>query len=95
MPAFVDLEERVPRDHLLAELPELGTLDRKQIAALVGVAPFSRDSGPHRGRRSVWGGRARVHAALYMGALLAGRWSLESGTLTSVYWQPANPRSWL
>ena len=41
---------------LLAYLPELGTLNRKQIAALVGVAPFSRDSGPHRGKRSVWGG---------------------------------------
>ena len=43
---------------LLADLPELGTLDRKQIAALVGVALFSRDSGPHRGRRTVWRGRA-------------------------------------
>ena len=42
---------------LLAYLPELGTLNRKQIAALVGVAPFSRDSGPYRGKRSVWGGR--------------------------------------
>ena len=58
---------------LLADLPELGTLGRKQIAALVGVAPFSRDSGPHRGKRSVWGGRARVRAALYMGALVATR----------------------
>ena len=60
---------------LLAELPELGTLGRKQIAALVGVAPFSRDSGPHRGKRAVWGGRARVRAALYMGALVASRWN--------------------
>ena len=58
---------------LLADLPELGTLGRKQIAALIGVAPFSRDSGPHRGKRSVWGGRARVRAALYMGALVATR----------------------
>ena len=58
---------------LLAHLPELGALDRKQIAALVGVAPFSRDSGPHRGKRSVWGGRAPVRAALYMGALVASR----------------------
>ena len=58
---------------LLADLPELGTLGRKQITALVGVAPFSRDSGPHRGKRSVWGGRARVRAALYMGALVATR----------------------
>ena len=60
---------------LLAELPELGTLGRKQIAALVGVAPFSRDGGPHRGKRAVWGGRARVRAALYMGALVASRWN--------------------
>jgi len=41
---------------LLADLPELGMLSREQIAALVGVAPFSRDSGPHRGKRTVWGG---------------------------------------
>jgi len=60
---------------LLADLPELGTLSRKQIAALVGVAPFSRDSGPHRGKRTVWGGRARVRTALYMGALVASRWN--------------------
>ena len=60
---------------LLAHLPELGTLDRKQIAALVGVAPFSQDSGPHRGRRTVWGGRAVVRATLYMGALVASRWN--------------------
>ena len=53
---------------LLADLPELGTLGLKQIAALVGVAPFSRDSGPHRGKRSVWGGRDCVRAVLYMGA---------------------------
>ena len=56
---------------LLAYLPELGTLDRRQIAALVGVAPFNRDSGTLRGKRTVWGGRARVRAALYMGALVA------------------------
>ena len=58
---------------LLAYLPELGTLDRRQIAALVGVAPFNRDSGTLRGKRTVWGGRARVRAALYMGALVASR----------------------
>lgn len=60
---------------LLASLPELGTLDRKQIAALVGVAPFNRDSGRLRGKRIVWGGRAHVRAALYMGALAATRWN--------------------
>lgn len=58
---------------LLAYLPELGTLGRKQIAALVGVAPMNRDSGRMRGQRSVWGGRARVRAALYMGALVGSR----------------------
>ena len=54
---------------LLAELPELGALTRKQIAALVGVAPLNRDSGTLRGKRTVWGGRAHVRAVLYMGAL--------------------------
>ena len=58
---------------LLAHLPELGTLNRRQVAALVGVAPFNRDSGTMRGKRTVWGGRARVRAALYMGALVASR----------------------
>ena len=58
---------------LLAYLPELGTLDRRQVAALVGVAPFNRDSGTLRGKRTVWGGRARVRAILYMGALVASR----------------------
>jgi transposase len=58
---------------LLAYLPELGTLDRKRIAALVGVAPFNRDSGPFRGRRKVWGGRVRVRTALYMATLVASR----------------------
>ena len=53
---------------LLACLPELGTLDRRQIAALVGVAPFNRDSCTLRGKRTVWGGRARVRAILYMGS---------------------------
>jgi transposase len=58
---------------LLAELPELGTLGRKQIAALVGVAPLNRDSGTMRGRRTTWGGRATVRTALYMAALVAAR----------------------
>ena len=58
---------------LLAELPELGELNRKQIAALVGIAPLNRDSGTLRGRRSIWGGRATVRAALYMAALVASR----------------------
>jgi len=58
---------------LLAELPELGTLSAKQLAALVGVAPLNRDSGTLRGRRTTWGGRAGVRAALYMAALTASR----------------------
>lgn len=58
---------------LLALLPELGRLDRKQIAALVGVAPFNRDSGALRGRRRIWGGRAAVRQVLYMATLAAIR----------------------
>jgi transposase len=58
---------------LLASLPELGTLGRKQIAALVGVAPLNRDSGQWRGRRQVWGGRGPVRAALYMAAFAGVR----------------------
>ena len=60
---------------LLASLPELGTLTRQQIAALVGVAPLNRDSGRFRGSRRVWGGRAHVRAALYMGTLVATRFN--------------------
>jgi transposase len=56
---------------LLAEVPELGQLNRKAIAALVGVAPLNCESGTLRGRRIVWGGRARVRATLYMAALVA------------------------
>jgi transposase len=60
---------------LLSELPELGQLSRRQIAALVGVAPFNRDSGVHRGTRRPWGGRATVRAALYMATLTAVRFN--------------------
>jgi transposase len=56
---------------MLAEVPELGTLNRKQIAALVGVAPLNRDSGTMRGKRSIWGGRATARAVLYMASLSA------------------------
>ena len=58
---------------LLAELPELGTLPHRRLSALVGIAPFNRDSGTFRGKREVWGGRAPVRATLYMGALVATR----------------------
>ena len=57
----------------LLELPELGTLTRQQIAALVGVAPLNCDSGTLRGRRTIWGGRAHVRTVLYMGTLVATR----------------------
>ena len=58
---------------LISELPELGLLNQKEIAALAGVAPLNRDSGTLAGRRTVWGGRSRVRAALYMAALVASR----------------------
>lgn len=58
---------------LFANLPELGTLTRKDVAALTGVAPFSRESDTLKGRRTIWGGRAHVLAALYMAALVATR----------------------
>jgi transposase len=60
---------------LLAELPELGLLNRKQIAALVGLAPFNCDSGKMLGKRAIWGGRATVRNALYMAALTATRFN--------------------
>jgi transposase len=56
---------------LVAELPELGKLNRQQIASLVGLAPFNRDSGQFRGQRSIWGGRGSVRRALYMAAFNA------------------------
>ena len=58
---------------LLAELPELGALNRRAIAKLVGVAPLNRDSGTWRGTRTTYGGRASVRAAIYMAALVAAR----------------------
>lgn len=64
---------RIASFTLLAALPELGTLDRKEIAALAGLAPFNRDSGTMRGKRAVWGGRAEVRNLLYMVVLVASR----------------------
>jgi transposase len=60
---------------LLAEVPELGTLNRQKIAALVGVAPLNQDSGKMKGKRRVWGGRGEVRSALYMAALTATRFN--------------------
>ena len=60
---------------LIANLPELGILNRRQIAAVAGVAPYNRDSGLLRGKRTVWGGRAKVRTALYMAVLSGIRWN--------------------
>lgn len=82
---------------LMAELPELGRLSRREIAKLVGVAPLSRDSGTLRGRRFVQGGRARVRAVLYMGALVATR---RNPVIAAFYRRlsrrgsPSSSRSW-
>lgn len=59
---------------LMAALPELGSLNRREIAKLVGIAPLARDSGRHKGRRTTWGGRAVVRHAIYMATLSAVRW---------------------
>jgi transposase len=64
---------RLTATALLAALPELGTLGKTQVAALAGLAPFNRDSGAHRGQRSIHGGRLHVRRALYMAALSASR----------------------
>ena len=66
---------KVTATSLLAELPELGQLARREISALVGVCPFNRDSGGHKGRRAIWGGRASIRAVLYMAALVASRYN--------------------
>ena len=60
---------------LLAEMPELGTLDRREVASLAGLAPFTRQSGQWRGKSFIGGGRSRVRAMLYMGALVAVRYN--------------------
>nr|WP_111299667.1 transposase [Paracoccus saliphilus] len=59
--------------HLLAGLPELGRLDRRAIASLAGFAPLAKDSGLTRGKRSIWGGRAPLRLAIYLGAFIASR----------------------
>lgn len=65
----------VTRVTLMALLPELGQLDRREIAALAGLAPFNRDSGQHQGQRVIWGGRTQVRKALYMAAVSAMRFN--------------------
>jgi transposase len=66
---------RVTASTLLAELPELGHLTRNEAGALAGVAPYNRDSGMHRGRRTIRGGRIKVRRVLYMAALVATRFN--------------------
>jgi len=58
---------------LLAQMPELGQLNRREVAALAGVAPFNRDSGKLRGKRAIYGGRRQVRHGVYMAALVAAR----------------------
>jgi transposase len=60
---------------LIALLPELGHMNRKQVAALVGVAPYAFESGTLKGRRCIWGGRANVRQVLYMAAMSASNWN--------------------
>jgi transposase len=60
---------------LIADLPELGALDRRRLAALVGIAPINRDSGLRRGHRAIAGGRTAVRNVLYMATLTAIRWN--------------------
>lgn len=66
---------RITAPTLLLDLPELGTLSRRKIASLVGLAPFAADSGEHAGKRRIWGGRATVRASLYMSCVAALRWN--------------------
>ena len=77
---------------LIAELPELGSLDRKQIAALVGLAPFTRQSGQWRGKSFIGGGRASVRTALFMGAMVAQKHNPVLRAFFDASWQPASPK---
>ena len=79
---------------LLGELPELGTLDRWEVAALAGVAPLNQDSGRRQGKRRTWGGRAPVRAALYMAAISAIRYNPAIAALYARLVRPANRRRW-
>ena len=60
---------------MISSLPELGNISHKQISYLVGVAPLNRDSGKFRGKRRIWGGRAKIRSVLYMAALVAVRFN--------------------
>jgi transposase len=79
---------------LLADLPELGTVSHKEIAALVGLAPLNQDSGKKRGKRVIWGGHASVRAALYMATLFRRGVIRSSAPSTNGSWPCSSPRSW-
>lgn len=66
---------RIVATTLVTHLPELGTVSRKHVAALAGLAPFARESGQYRGRRAIWGGRAEARAMLFLAAQSAARWN--------------------
>src|SRR5205807_880840 len=78
---------------LIADLPELGHLDRRRIAALAGLAPFARDSGAFRGRRIIAGGRAHIRPVLYMATLTPSSTTRRSACSTSAWLLPAAPVS--
>ncbi len=77
---------------LIALLPELGRMSRKQVAAMVGVAPYAFESGKLKGKRCIWGGRAPVRHVLYMAALSACNWNPCSRCSTIVSPPPASSR---
>lgn len=77
---------------LLADLPELGTFNRREIAALVGVAPFNRDSGTLKGKRTVWGGRAQVRTTLFMATLVSTRFNPTIRTFYQRLWAKGKPK---
>ena len=79
---------------LLVEMPELGALEHKCAASLAGLAPVARDSGQHRGKRFIRGGRAPLRQALYMPALVAVRFDAAMKARSTLYWPPGNRPRW-
>ena len=78
---------------LIAELPELGSLDRRRIAALVGLAPWTRQSGQWRGKSFIGGGRKSVRSSLFIGAMVAARYNLQLKNSATNSSSPGNLRS--
>lgn len=79
---------------MLIDMPELGTLDSKQVASLAGLAPIARDSGQHRGKRHIGGGRAQLRRALYMPALVATRFNPDIKAKYNALVAAGNHRRW-